>query len=114
MSNLPDKVSCKGWPKAGPGRPKGLQNKTTTEFKQAVANLLNNSSDKIQKWLDRVAKDDPAKALDIIYKFSEFVMPKLVRTELVGDEKNPVALAYQSVDPDDARQSFLASCVKQK
>lgn len=67
---------------AGPGRPKGCENKATRDFKQAVINLLEYASPEIIKWLKRVAKDDPKGALELIGKLGEFAFPKLSRSEV--------------------------------
>jgi len=40
------------------------------------ANIIN-----VQCWLDKVATDDPAKALDMILRMLEFSVPKLSRVE---------------------------------
>ena len=69
---------------AGPGRPKGLQNKSTSLVREAIANLLERNVGNMDLWLSQVAEKDPYKALDLIYKLSEFHVPKLARTELTG------------------------------
>lgn len=60
----------------GKGRPKGSKDKVTTEARSMFNDLFNANIGKIQGWLDRVAKDDPAKALDLFFKLSEYVVPK--------------------------------------
>ena len=37
-------------------------------------------------WISQVAGDDPAKALDIMIRLSEYIIPKLARTELSGND----------------------------
>ncbi len=66
----------------GPGRPKGLQNKATVEFKEAINRLLDHAQPHIINWLKRVAKTDPARALDLIAKLAEYAHPKLSRSEV--------------------------------
>jgi hypothetical protein len=63
------------------GRSSGTPNKATQEFKEALNDLLNHAAPHMIVWLDRIAKDDPAKAMDIISKYIEFVYPKLARAE---------------------------------
>jgi len=82
----------------GPGRPKGLQNKVTREFKETVSLLLRENSENVAKWLKDVAngmpehdiKPDPHKALTLLSQLAEYATPKLARTEHAGDPDNPV------------------------
>ena len=66
------------------GRKAGTPNKTTAEIREAFNELISLNLPKLSNWLDRVAADDPEKALDIIIKFSDFIIPKLQRTEIKG------------------------------
>lgn len=63
------------------GRVKGTPNKATLEFKEALNELLNHAAPNMVKWLDQIAQEDPAKALDTVHKYIEFVYPKLARQE---------------------------------
>jgi hypothetical protein len=47
--------------------------------------VLEKNQPNIQKWLDEVAKDDPAKALELLLKLSSYVMPKPRTVELEID-----------------------------
>lgn len=84
----------------GPGRPKGVPNKSTETVRRAIAHLLERNSEKMDEWLQLVAygdselgvKPQPDKALDIMQKLAEYHIPKLARTEVVGDDKHPVAI----------------------
>ena len=83
-------------PGPGPGRPKGLPNKITVEFRDTVRRLLEDNSENVGKWLAAVAegegdaKPDPGKALDLMVKLAEFAAPKLARTEIAGDPEKPL------------------------
>lgn len=74
---------------AGPGRPKGSVNKSTTIVREAIANLLERNAPNMDRWLNEVADKDPHKALDIIQKLSEYHIPKLARTEVTGLDGAP-------------------------
>ena len=79
--------------KPGPGRPKGVPNKATTDFKMTVTRLLEGNADNVAVWLKTVAEGDPKaeiepdpyKALDMLAKLAEYATPKLARQEHVGD-----------------------------
>lgn len=89
---------------AGPGRPKGMQNKVTTEFKETVRRLLEDNSDNVGRWLKAVAEGniedggkregDPGKALDLMAKLAEYAAPKLGRVEHVGDAGGPIQQSH--------------------
>ena len=66
------------------GRPKGVQNKTTQEIKDAYKKLLHTNLDNMSQWLGDVAADDPQKALELMLKLSEYIIPKLARQEVTG------------------------------
>ncbi len=68
------------------GRPKGVPNKATADAREAFKKLMEKNTPKMQKWLDEVAQEDPAKAMELMLKLAEFVLPKLARQELVGNE----------------------------
>jgi hypothetical protein len=74
----------------GPGRPAGIPNKTTTQFKEALNNLLETAAPEMVTWLGEIK--DPEKRFDVLAKFAEYIYPKLARQELVGDDKNPIAV----------------------
>ena len=102
------------------GRKAGVPNKTTAVARQAFANLVEGNAPKMQDWLYKVAegiplmetiKDGevmierqvvkngvamwlippaPDKALDIMQKMAEYHIPKLARTEHIGNEDKPI------------------------
>ena len=84
----------------GPGRKKGVPNKTTTEFRETVRKLLEDNSQNVGRWLTLVAEGDgtdnpkgapdPGRALDLLAKLAEFAAPKLSRAEVTGPNDGPV------------------------
>jgi hypothetical protein len=84
------------------GRQAGTPNKVTQEAREAVKALLDANLPYLQTWLQNTAEgimDDetgkyivlpnPGKACDIVQNMVEYAVPKLARTEVVGDEKAP-------------------------
>lgn len=66
------------------GRPKGVSNKTTMKIKEAYRKLLEDNLDNMSGWLADIAADDPEKAVNLMLKLSEYIIPKLARQELTG------------------------------
>jgi hypothetical protein len=66
------------------GRTKGTPNKSTAEIREAYQKLVDDNLDNMKVWLEKVAEDDPNKALDMMLKLSEYFIPKLARQELTG------------------------------
>ena len=66
------------------GRPKGKPNKTTKHIREAYQKLTEDNLDNMTLWLQQIAADDPAKAMDTMISLSEYILPKLARTEMTG------------------------------
>lgn len=78
------------------GRRKGVPNKTTTDVRAAIALLAQNKVARVEKWLERGAKDDPLGAARTFAQLLEYHIPKLSRTELsTGSD----TLRIEIVDP---------------
>ena len=91
----------------GQGRPKGSPNKSTQEIRDAYKKLLEDNLDNMSVWLADVAADDPQKAIDLMLKLSEYLIPKLARQEITGHDgedlfKN-IQFKFQTPD-DDAKE----------
>ena len=87
------------------GRKPGVPNKATKEARETVKAILDSNLPFIQSWIQSTAEgiyDDlagkwivppnPAKACDIVQNMVEYAVPKLARTEVVGDEQKPVRM----------------------
>ena len=63
------------------GRQKGTPNKNTNTIREAFTKLVEDNLENMTTWLNKVAKDSPKEALDIINKMAEYTTPKLARVE---------------------------------
>jgi len=77
-------------------RPKGVPNKATRDIKEAYRLLIENNLDNLTKWVEQIAKKNPEKAIYILADLSEFVLPKLSRTE--AEVTNKVEILKKSVN----------------
>ena len=68
------------------GRKPGTPNKNNMAIREAYQKLTEDNLDNMSIWITQVAGDDPAKALDIMIRLSEYIIPKLARTELSGND----------------------------
>ncbi|MCP4268931.1 MAG: hypothetical protein GY777_25730 [Candidatus Brocadiaceae bacterium] len=67
------------------GRKPGTPNKTTKEVREAYQRLTEANLDNMSIWLSQIASEDPAKAMDLMLRLSEYIIPKLARQEMVGN-----------------------------
>jgi len=88
-NNEDNKPAKSGW--KGPehlanrkGRPPGTKNKKTQAIREAYQKLTEDNLENMSIWIQQVAADDPGKAMDLMIKLSEYVLPRLARTELTG------------------------------
>lgn len=77
----------KGLPKTG-GRQPGTPNKVTREFRETVARLLEDNAENVAQWLEKVAENDPDKALQRLAQLAEYAAPKLSRSEVRAEVEN--------------------------
>lgn len=77
-------IKGRGGRRAGAGRRKGTPNKVTTDARAAFTSILQGRAKKVGGWIDKVAKNDPARACDMLLKLAEFCTPKLARSELAN------------------------------
>ena len=87
---------------SGQGRPKGIPNKATADARKAIAEFVEGNAHRLTGWLDRVAVDKPEKAFELFQSVVEYHIPKLARTELIGDADKPITfqeIRHTIVDP---------------
>lgn len=90
----------------GPGRPKGIPNKSTQDAREAIAAFVDGNAHRLTGWLDQVASGDPsndikpnpAKAFEMFQSVVEYHIPKLARTEVSGKDGGPVVVALTALD----------------
>lgn len=84
------------------GRREGTPNKTTTEVREAFQELISGNLDSMNEWIEQVAKDNPAKALELLLKMSDFILPRLNRVEMdQSDEQNKVNIPVEAwINPE--------------
>ncbi len=88
------------------GRVRGTPNKATAEARAvAIAFLQRRTDREIDALWKRAKYESPTKALAMWLGAMEFVMPKLGRTEHVGDQGGPIRAAMEVafVDPPTSR-----------
>ena len=81
---------------AGPGRPKGLGNKSTGRAREALARFVDGNAERLEGWLDEIAeRDGPMAAFKCFADVLEYHVPKLARTEVTGANEGPVELVVK-------------------
>ncbi|MDA8886772.1 hypothetical protein OAD66_09530 [Bacteroidia bacterium] len=69
------------------GRQKGTPNKATARLREAFTELLEDNIGKVQELFDKVVEKNPEKALELMLKLSEFVLPKLRAIEVNNESE---------------------------
>ncbi len=85
------------------GRATGTPNKATADARQAIASFVDGNAHRLTEWLDSVANGDPendvkpnpAKAFELFQSVVEYHIPKLARSEVVGDPDNPLKTSIE-------------------
>ena len=83
------------------GRVAGTPNKSTALAREAIAKFVDGNSHKLQEWLDEIAMNEklgPKVAFDCFMQVCEYHVPKLARTEQVGDATQPVVHVFKWKD----------------
>lgn len=66
------------------GRVEGTKNRVTQNIRKAYQDLVEGNLDNMSQWIGQIANENPKEAMELMIKLSEFVIPKLARTELTG------------------------------
>lgn len=67
------------------GSRKGVPNRATADVRTAIAKIAEQNVGKLSGWLTRIARKDPARAMELYLRMIEYHIPKLTRTEIVKD-----------------------------
>jgi hypothetical protein len=71
------------------GRPKGVPNKTTSEIREAFANLLKGREEELNEALNKLRDKDPKGYLEMYVKISQRFVPEVSRAEITGQDGEP-------------------------
>ena len=78
-------TSFKKGRKPGPGRPKGLPNRSTQMAREAISRFVDGNAGRLQGWLDEIHADKGAEAAFRCFSdLLEYHVPKLARHEHSG------------------------------
>lgn len=85
-------------------RPKGAQNRHTLNARAAIAALVDNNAHRLEGWLDEIAADPkqgPMAAWRCLMDVVEYHIPKLARTEHVGDGGGAIKIIQATPADED-------------
>jgi hypothetical protein len=88
------------------GRPKGAINKSTADVRAIIAIVAQKNAKKIDAWLARIGRKNPAKAMDLYLRMLEYHIPKLTRTEIVKPPGNSGRVIDSSQLTADQREQL--------
>jgi hypothetical protein len=64
------------------GRKVGVPNRVTADVRRAFADLAERNADHVHAWLNEVAEQSPAKAIELFLQIAEFCIPKIKASEI--------------------------------
>jgi hypothetical protein len=77
----------------------GIPNKATANARAAIGRFVDRNMDRLDSLLDQIEQDQgPQAAWKCIMDLVEYHVPKLARTEHVGDGGGPVRVVASSLD----------------
>ena len=72
----------------------GGRQKGTARLREAFTDLLEGNMGRLQELLDKVAEKNPQKALELMLKLSEFVLPKLRAIEVNNESEEALHTSF--------------------
>ena len=75
-------------------------------MREAIRDIVEGNAPKVQGWLDRVAKTQPAKALAAWERLAEYLVPKLTRAEIIATPAPFTGDARIVTDPAEAAREY--------
>ena len=69
------------------GRPKGAKDRAQADIKQSYQSLVEGNLSNIETWLKKVAAKDPGRAIELMLRLSEFIVPKQKAVEFKVPEE---------------------------
>ena len=94
---------AKGGAREGAGRKPGTPNRDVALAREAIAKFVDNNTERLQGWLDHIAKENPLAAFNCVRDLIEYHVPKLQRQEVQPLDKNG-----QPTDPiSELRVTFV-------
>ena len=88
------------------GRGKGTTNKVTKETREAFKEFVENNHEHFQGWIERVAENNPAKAIELVSNLAEYVLPKLSRAEVVAEIETKEKIDLSNYKIEDLKKSI--------
>ena len=88
------------------GRKKGVPNKITGDIKEAYKKLIEDNLGNLTQWLETIAEKDPEKAIKILSELSEYVIPKLARTDLTTGDQPIKPVLNVTVDKSETAETL--------
>ena len=77
------------------GRPKGSSNTDTSLVKEVYGQVVNTNLENVNDWIEEVGNTNPFQAIKLILKMSDYVLPKLSRTEYTVDSSVTETVKFQ-------------------
>lgn len=83
--------------KTGGGSRKGKPNRATADARAAIADFVEGNVDRLNGWLDQIAMHDPEAAFKSFMSVVEYHIPKLARSEHVGQDGGDIKVSVTKV-----------------